>query len=97
MGINKILICLIFIQTKLLIYMSDKHATRFVLYALLGLILTTAGIICLVYGSATKASNDWVFWAVVSAICVNAGLLLLGKSIVHKIKADLAQRRRQHH
>jgi len=77
--------------------MSEKHSIRFVLYALLGLSLTTAGIISLVYGLATKASNDWVFWAAISAFCINAGLLLLGSSFVHKIKADLAGRRRQHH
>jgi len=76
--------------------MSDKHSTRFVLYALLGLTLTTAGIICLVYGSATKASDDWVFWAVISAFSINGGLLLLGSSFVHKIKADLAGRRKHH-
>lgn len=76
--------------------MSDKHSIRFVLYTLLGLTLTTAGIICLVYGSATKASNDWVFWAVISAFCINGGLLLLGNSIIHKVKADLAGRRKHH-
>ena len=76
--------------------MSDKHSIRFILYALLGLALTTAGIICLVYGSATKAPNDWAFWAVISAFSINGGLLLLGSGFVHKIKADLAARRRRH-
>jgi uncharacterized membrane protein HdeD (DUF308 family) len=75
--------------------MSDKHTNRFILYTLLGLVLTTSGIICLVYGSATKSSNDWFFWAIIAAFCINAGLLLLGSSLVHKIKSDLMGRRRK--
>jgi len=38
---------------------------------------------------------DWIFWALISAVTINAGLLFLGSALIHKVKADLIRRQKQ--
>lgn len=63
---------------------------------LIGFILTTSGISAIIYSAFTDEHKmDWIFWAAISAVAINAGLLFLGSSLIHKVKADLIRRQRQ--
>lgn len=76
--------------------MSNKHEKKFVINMFIGLIFTTAGIASIIYASFTKdQQHDWIFWAVIPIITVNTGLLFMGSSIIHKVKADLIRRQKQ--
>lgn len=76
--------------------MNNKHEKRFIINMLVGLLLITTGVSCIIYAGSTDEHNkDWTFWAVISSLAINAGLLFLGSSLIHKIKADLIRRQRQ--
>jgi uncharacterized membrane protein HdeD (DUF308 family) len=76
--------------------MNNKHEKKFFLYILAGLIFTTAGISAIIYACFYKAhQQDWIFWSVTSAVAINAGLLFIASSVVHKVKADLIRRQKQ--
>lgn len=62
----------------------------------IGLVFTTAGIASIIYSTFTKNSvqHDWIFWAIIPIITINTGLLFMGSSIVHKVKADLIRRQK---
>ena len=63
---------------------------------LIGFILTTSGVSAIIYSSFTDEHKmDWIFWAAISAIAINAGLLFLGSALIHKVKADLIRRQKQ--
>lgn len=63
---------------------------------LIGFLLTTGGISTIIYSAYTEEHKmDWVFWAAISAVAINAGLLFLGSSLIHKVKADLIRRQKQ--
>lgn len=63
---------------------------------LIGFALTTGGISSVIYASFTdEHKNDWIFWAAISAVAINAGLLFLGSALIHKVKADLIRRQKQ--
>ena len=63
---------------------------------LIGFVFTTTGICSILYSCLTiQNEKDWVTWAVISVVTLNAGLLFLGSSIVHKVKADLIRKQRQ--
>jgi len=63
---------------------------------LIGFVLTTGGISTIIYASFTDEHKmDWIFWAAISAVALNAGLLFLGSSFIHKVKADLIRRQKQ--
>lgn len=76
--------------------MNKKHEKKYTINMVIGFILTTIGISTIVYiAFADDPKFDWVFWAIVSALVINAGLLFLGSALVHKVKADLIRRQRQ--
>lgn len=76
--------------------MSNKHEKKFLINMLIGFILTTSGISAIIYSAFTDEHKmDWIFWAAISAVAINAGLLFLGSSLIHKVKADLIRRQRQ--
>ena len=76
--------------------MSNKHEKKFIIYLQLGLILTTAGIGIIIYSAFTAEHKmGWIFWAILSAIVINGGLIFLGSSMIHKVKADLIRRQKQ--
>lgn len=77
------------------IAMSNRER-KFIINMLVGLVFTTTGICSILYASLTiRDEKDWVVWAVISVVTLNAGLLFLGSSIVHKVKADLIRKQRQ--
>jgi len=96
--INKLLISATFIllnQSKLPA-MNKKHEKKYPIYMLIGFVLTTIGISIIIYVAFTDAPKfDWIFWAVISALIINAGLLFLGRALVHKVKSDLIRKQRQ--
>jgi uncharacterized membrane protein HdeD (DUF308 family) len=76
--------------------MSNKHEKKFLINMLIGFILTTSGVSAIIYSSFTDEHKmDWIFWAAISAIAINAGLLFLGSALIHKVKADLIRRQKQ--
>ena len=76
--------------------MSSKRERKFIINMIIGLMFTTTGICSILYACLTiQNEKDWVIWAIISVVTFNAGLLFLGSSIVHKIKADLIRRQRQ--
>jgi uncharacterized membrane protein HdeD (DUF308 family) len=97
-SINKLLFSRYFypaLATKLT-DMSNKHEKKFLINMLIGFILTTSGISAIIYSAFTDEHKmDWIFWAAISAVAINAGLLFLGSSLIHKVKADLIRRQKQ--
>lgn len=78
------------------IAMSTNRERKFIINMLVGLVFTTTGICSILYAGLTiQNEKDWVIWAIISVVTLNAGLLFLGSSIVHKVKADLVRRQRQ--
>ncbi len=76
--------------------MSNKHETKFLRNMLIGFFLTTCGIAAIIYSAFTDEHKmDWIFWALISAVTINAGLLFLGSALIHKVKADLIRRQKQ--
>ena len=76
--------------------MSNKHEKKFIIELLIGLILTTCGISVIIYSTrAVEYKIDWIFWTIISAITINAGLLCLGSAFIHKVKTDLIRRQNQ--
>jgi len=76
--------------------MTNKHEKKFLINMLIGFLLTTVGISCIIYASFTdERHTDWTFWALISVVTINAGLLFLGSSLIHKVKADLIRRQKQ--
>jgi uncharacterized membrane protein HdeD (DUF308 family) len=76
--------------------MNNTHEKKFVINMLIGLIFTTAGISSIIYACFTKENQkDWIFWAVIPVILINTGLLFIGSSVIHKVKADLIRRQKQ--
>jgi len=76
--------------------MSNKHEKKFIINMFFGLLFTTAGISSIIYACFTKENeHDWIFWAIVPVITINTGLLFMGSSIIHKVKADLIRRQKQ--
>jgi len=76
--------------------MTNKHEKKFIINMLIGFALTTGGISCIMYASFTDEQHrDWTFWALISVVTINAGLLFLGSSLIHKVKADLIRRQKQ--
>ena len=63
---------------------------------LIGFVLTTGGVSAIIYAAFTDVHKmDWIFWAAISAVTINAGLLFLGSALIHKVKADLIRRQKQ--
>lgn len=76
--------------------MSINRERKFIINMLVGLLFTTSGICSILYAGLTiQNEKDWVIWAVISVVTLNAGLLFLGSSIVHKVKADLRRQRQR--
>ena len=76
--------------------MTNKHEKKFIINMLIGFALTTCGISSIIFASFTDEHKmDWIFWAAISAVAINAGLLFLGSSLIHKVKADLIRRQKQ--
>lgn len=76
--------------------MNKKHEKKYTINMLVGFILTTIGIFSINYVAFTNDPKfDWIFWAIVSALVINAGLFFLGSALVHKVKADLIRRQKQ--
>jgi len=76
--------------------MANKHEKKFIIHMLIGFLLTTSGITSIIYSSFTDEHKmDWIFWSAISAVALNAGLIFLGSSFIHKVKADLIRRQKQ--
>jgi uncharacterized membrane protein HdeD (DUF308 family) len=76
--------------------MANKHEKKFFINMLIGLLFTSAGIASIVYSAMTKENrNDWIFWAAIPIVAINAGLLFISSSVVHKVKADFIRRQKQ--
>ncbi len=76
--------------------MSNKHEKKFLRNMLIGFFLTTCGVSAIIYAAFTDVYKlDWIFWAAISAVTINAGLLFLGSALIHKVKADLIRRQKQ--
>lgn len=76
--------------------MTNKHEKKFLRNMLIGFLLTTSGIAAVIYAAFTEVHKlDWIFWAAISAVTINAGLLFLGSALIHKVKADLIRRQKQ--
>jgi uncharacterized membrane protein HdeD (DUF308 family) len=76
--------------------MSNSHEKKFVINMLIGLTFTTAGIFSIIYACFNRVNqDDWIFWAVIPVILINTGLLFIGSSVIHKVKADLIRRQKQ--
>ena len=75
--------------------MPNNHSNKYFSKMLLGISLVTAGIFLSMFiVTNITFREDWFFWAFAVAILVNAGLLFLCNSIVHKIKADLIRKQK---
>lgn len=76
--------------------MSNKHERKFIINMLLGLVFTSGGIASIIYSTFTKENeHDWIFWAAIPIVAINAGLLFMGSSVIHKVKSDLIRRQKQ--
>lgn len=76
--------------------MPANRQRKFIINMLAGLVFTTAGICSILYACLIdQDEKNWVIWAIISVITLNTGLLFLGSSIVHKVKADLIRRQQQ--
>ncbi len=76
--------------------MSNKHEKKFFINTLIGLLFTTASAFVILYICFHKTQQqDWIFWAVITAIGMNTGFLFIGSAVVHKVKADLIRRQKQ--
>jgi hypothetical protein len=76
--------------------MTNKHEKKFFINILIGMILTSGGIASIVYSTFTKENhNDWIFWAAIPIVAINAGLLFMGSAVIHKVKADFIRRQKQ--
>lgn len=64
---------------------------------LLGIFLVTAGIFMSIYTCINPVmQNEWYIWALLVSLLINTGLLLLFKAFVHKVKADLIRKQKNH-
>ena len=76
--------------------MSNKHEKKFIINMLIGFLFTTTGISSIIYFAYTDEHKiDWLLWAAVPVVTINAGLIFLGSALIHKVKADLIRRQRQ--
>jgi uncharacterized membrane protein HdeD (DUF308 family) len=78
--------------------MGKKHEKKYIIYILIGFILLTSGIFSIVYLIFTSSRKfDWFFWAILTGLLINLGLVFLGSGFVHKVKADLIRRQKRKH
>lgn len=76
--------------------MTNRHRQKYITRLLVGLGLTSGGILVILYTSFLKdKQQEWFVWAGASIALVNGGLLLLGSAIVHKVKSDLIRKQKQ--
>jgi uncharacterized membrane protein YfcA len=76
--------------------MSSKHEKKFIIYLLIGFLITTTGISSIIYFAYIDEHKvDWYLLAAVPVVTINAGLIFLGSAFIHKVKADLIRRQRQ--
>jgi uncharacterized membrane protein HdeD (DUF308 family) len=76
--------------------MSNTHSEKYITKLLLGLASITAGIFVIMYANFNRQSkDDWYFWAIIAAVAINFGLVLVCNAFVHKIKSDLIRRGKQ--
>ena len=76
--------------------MNNKHKKKFIINILIGLILTNSSISAIIYTAySDKLKFDWRYWAFISVLAFNAGLLFLGSALIHKVKADLMRRQKE--
>jgi hypothetical protein len=76
--------------------MGKKHEKKYLIYVLIGLILVTSAIFTIIYLIFTSTRKfDWTFWAIVTAVVTNVGLLFLGSAFVHKMKSDLLRKQKR--
>ncbi|MER3497246.1 MAG: hypothetical protein C4308_00720 [Chitinophagaceae bacterium] len=74
--------------------MPNKHYQKWLLQMPAGFLLTTAGIVLIMYAANKRASEEWMLWAVVTVAIINSGLAILGNAYIHKVKSDLMRRSR---
>ena len=72
--------------------MANKHYRNWLFQMPLGLVFTTAAIILLMFSIKKKPDEQWLMWAIISAATFIVGLLLLGNSMIHKVKSDLIRK-----
>lgn len=73
---------------------SKEHRQRFFIQTMSGLLLNAAGIAIIFYACFTRNEGDWKFWALITAVIISIGLLLIGNGIVHKVKADFIRKQK---
>ena len=69
--------------------MPNKHYRSWLVQMPVGFIFTTAAILLIVYSIKNLPDDQWMIWAIVSALGFTIGLIFLGNSLIHKIKSDL--------
>ncbi|RYG30067.1 MAG: hypothetical protein EOO01_37280 [Chitinophagaceae bacterium] len=76
--------------------MGKKHEKKYLINVLIGFLLLTIGIFSIIYLIFSPSRRfDWFFWAILTAIVINVGLLFLGSAVVHKVKSDLIRRQKR--
>ena len=75
--------------------MSNKHYRKWIFQMPLGFLLTSAGILVIVYAVSHRSSEQWLTWGIIGAIIFNSGLGILGNAFIHKMKSDLIQKERK--
>jgi hypothetical protein len=74
--------------------MANKHYQKWVIQMPAGFLLTTGGIVIIMYAANKRASEEWLIWAIIAVTIINAGLAILGNAYVHKVKSDFMRRSR---
>ena len=72
--------------------MANKHYRNWLYQMPLGLVFTAASIIVLMYSIKNRPDEQWLMWAVISAVGFIIGLSLFGNALIHKMKSDLIRK-----
>jgi O-antigen/teichoic acid export membrane protein len=76
--------------------MGKKHEKKYLINVLIAFILITTGLFTIIYLIFTSSRKfDWFFWAILTALLINIGLVFLGSAFVHKVKSDLIRRQKR--
>jgi uncharacterized membrane protein HdeD (DUF308 family) len=72
--------------------MPNKHYRSWLVQMPLGFVFTTAAIVIIMFSIKNMPDDQWIIWAIISAVTLILGLILLGSSLIHKIKSDLIRK-----
>ena len=75
--------------------MSNAHYEKWFLKLPIGFLLIAGGIFFMYYSlTLPKASENWIFFGLISAISVAIGAILLSSAAVNKMKSDLIKKQK---